>query len=116
MELLGTYEDRSCVYIVMEECRGGDLETLLEARCPHLSSAGKWSAVLPVEQHIVRGWPSRIPEARCCRASQHPASDVCNLVAGVQSSPTLYKLQSSISRSLVQRLFSRSLLLKGCFT
>lgn len=30
IELLGTYEDRSCVYIVMEECRGGDLETLLE--------------------------------------------------------------------------------------
>ena len=32
MELLGTFEDRSCVYIVMEECRGGDLETLLEVR------------------------------------------------------------------------------------
>ena len=30
VELLGTFEDRSCVYIVMEECRGGDLETLLE--------------------------------------------------------------------------------------
>jgi serine/threonine protein kinase len=32
VELLGTFEDRSCVYIVMEECRGGDLETLLEVR------------------------------------------------------------------------------------
>ncbi len=30
VELIGTFEDRSCVYIVMEECRGGDLETLLE--------------------------------------------------------------------------------------
>lgn len=30
VELLGTFEDRSCVYIVMEECHGGDLETLLE--------------------------------------------------------------------------------------
>lgn len=34
IELLGTYEDRSCVYIVMEECRGGDLETLLEDHGP----------------------------------------------------------------------------------
>jgi calcium-dependent protein kinase len=34
IELLGTFEDRSCVYIVMEECRGGDLETLLEDHGP----------------------------------------------------------------------------------
>jgi len=30
VELIGTFEDRTCVYIVMEECRGGDLESLLE--------------------------------------------------------------------------------------
>jgi calcium-dependent protein kinase len=34
VELLGTYEDHNCVYIVMEECRGGDLETLLEDHGP----------------------------------------------------------------------------------
>ncbi len=37
VELLGTYEDRSSVYIVMEECRGGDLETLLEVRLPEFA-------------------------------------------------------------------------------
>lgn len=35
MELIGTFEDRTCVYIVMEECRGGDLESLLEVLTPH---------------------------------------------------------------------------------
>lgn len=32
---MGTYEDRTCVYIVMEECCGGDLETHLEVIAQH---------------------------------------------------------------------------------
>ncbi len=32
--LKGVYEDAHNVYIVMEECRGGDLEQLMEVRIP----------------------------------------------------------------------------------
>lgn len=56
VELLGTYEDRSCVYIVMEECRGGDLETLLEVRLPERSTPAWW--VMRPQGWVMRlqGW------------------------------------------------------------
>lgn len=51
INLLGTYEDRTCVYIVMEECCGGDLETLLEDHGP-LSEADAARAMYEVLQTL----------------------------------------------------------------
>ena len=45
--LLGTFEDSSTAYVVMDHCTGGDLEQLLEVGNPHKPISDSNSALSP---------------------------------------------------------------------
>ena len=79
MTLKGVYEDAHNVYIVMDECRGGDLEQLMEVRsCFSLSLC----ATAPILGAITRKCLYA-----CCGDASMQRLDWCD--RGMQSQPVL---------------------------